>query len=102
MAQSTETLEGYVVDIICIRNYPQDELLERAKVHTRDCGLHGHCIESGYALVNDDGRLMLLDPKATWHVLETIRMSGLQKGIKLRAVRQMKNGDMETTAVEEI
>jgi hypothetical protein len=102
MNHSTETLEGYVVDIACIRNYPRDELLERARVHTRECGLHGHCIESGYGLVNEEGRLLLLDPKATWQVLEVIRNSKLEAGIELRAMREMKNGEMETTSVEEI
>ena len=47
---SIETLEGYVVDIICIRRYPQEEMLGRARVHTRHCGLAGHCAESGYGL----------------------------------------------------
>ena len=101
MSQPTETLHGYVVDIACIRNYPQDELLERAQVHTRECGLHGHCIESGYGLVNEEGRLLLLDPKSTWQVLEVIRKSDRTEGIKLRATREMKNGDMETTSVQE-
>lgn len=102
MSNQTETLQGYVVDVACIRNYPQNELLERARTHTRDCGLHGHCIESGYGLVNEWGQLALLDAKATMQVLETIRSSGRETGIQLRAIREMNNGEMETTSVQEI
>ncbi|MEC4812862.1 MAG: hypothetical protein SAK29_06245 [Scytonema sp. PMC 1069.18] len=73
MSDNTETIEGYVVDIACIRKYPQNELLERAQTHSRNCGLSGHCIESGYGLVNDEGYLKLLDSKATLSVLDAIR-----------------------------
>lgn len=82
-----ETLEGYVVDLICLRRYPQGELGERARGHTRDCALHGHCIESGYGLVSEDGRLQLLDPKATPLVVERVSDAEPQHGIFLRAER---------------
>ena len=51
-----EVLEGYVVDQACLRKYPQDELLERSRVHTTECALMGHCMESGYGLVNEEDR----------------------------------------------
>lgn len=102
MDRSTETLEGYVVDIACIRKYPQNELLERARVHTKSCGVMGHCAESGYGLVSDDGRVALLEPEATPQVLDAIRTSGRDKGIKLRASRAMQDQEMKTTRVEEV
>lgn len=97
-----EVFEGYVLDLACVRKYPQDELLERAKAHTKDCALMGHCLESGYGLVNEDGDVRLLDTKATPKILETIKASEKEKGIKLRAEREKNEEEMETIRIEEI
>lgn len=98
-AKLTETIEGYVVDIACVRKYPRNELLERVLGHTYKCLVAGHCAESGYALVGDDGRLSLLDPAATPLVLDATRGMSGKRGIKLRASRKMKDGEMKTKRV---
>lgn len=102
MSTQTETAEGYVVDVACIRKYPRDELLARSREHTRACGLEGHCAESGYGLVDEQGRLALLDAEATPKVLAAIRSSDHDKGIRLRATRQMASEQMQTSMVEEV
>lgn len=97
----TETLDGYVVDLICLRKYPADEYAERAKEHTQACALEGHCIESGYGLVAADGRVALLDPAATPQVVDAVRASTREAGIRLRVRREEQEGEMQTVAVEE-
>lgn len=99
--ETKETLEGYVVDIMCLRQYPQDELLARGKAHTKRCARMGHCIESGYGLVDDRGHVTLLEPAATPQVLEALAASPRDRGIRLRAVREMEDGDMVTRQVTE-
>ena len=99
---SRESLEGYVVDQACLRKYPQDQLLERARVHTSECALMGHCMESGYGLVDDQGRLLLLEPAATPGVVHAIEQSGRERGVRLRAVREMQDGEMRTMTVTEL
>lgn len=96
-----ETLEGYVVDLMCLRQYPQDELFERGRAHTKRCAMMGHCIESGYGLVDQRGRLTLLEPSATSQVLAAVRASDRDHGIWLRAVRELEDGDMVTQEVIE-
>ncbi len=100
MKEAGEILEGYVVDIACVRKYPRRELLDRARQHSKECANMGHCVESGFALVSEDGGLALLDAAATPRVLDAIRQSGRDSGIKIRAAREMKEGDMETTRIE--
>ena len=95
------SVEGYVVDIACVRKYPREELLRRAREHTKKCALMGHCVESGYALVHAD-RVVLLDHEATPKVVAAVGASDRESGIKLRAERQMQDGEMRTTAVEEV
>jgi len=102
MPDKTEDVEGYVVDAACIRSYPQDEMLERARVHTSECTLMGHCIESGYGLIDEQGRVAMLDPKATPMVEKAVRASGKAEGVRLRASRQEVGRKMETTRVEEV
>ena len=100
-----EELEGYVVDQACLRKYPQDELLSRAKEHTRECALMGHCVESGYGLVTDDGRPLLLEPASTPAVVDAIRQSERETGVRLRARRELEEGQeghMRTVSVEEV
>lgn len=97
-----EVLEGYVVDQACLRKYPQDELLERARVHTTECALMGHCIESGYGLVSAEGRPLLLEPAATTRVVERQRSTSHEKGVRLRATREMQDGHMKTVDVTEL
>ena len=95
-----ETLEGYLVDIACLRKYPRDELAQRAREHTRDCVLMGHCVESGYALVRETGEVALLDPGATPLVLDVVRRASAKRGIRLRVRREMEKRHMKTTHVE--
>ena len=97
-----EILEGYVVDVACIRKFPQAETAERARVHTRDCGLMGHCVESGYGLVDDEGRVALLDSHATPGVAEAVRSSGRDRGIRVRVERERDGESMKTRRIEEI
>lgn len=101
-ATAAETLDGYVTDIACIRKYPRDGLLQRAREHTKRCALMGHCVESGYGVVGDDGRIALLDAKATPQVVEALERSGRDRGIRLRVTRERDGQEMRTTAVAEV
>lgn len=102
MTSSNETVEGYVVDTVCIRKYPLADRLDRAREHTKHCATMGHCVESGYGLINDQNQLALLDPKATPLVVEAIEGSERDHDIRLRATREMRDHEMQTTAVVEV
>lgn len=97
-----EVLEGYVVDQACLRKYPQDELLERARSHTTECALMDHCMESGYGLVDVEGRTLLLEPSSTPQIVEALRSTGQERGVRLRATREMQETEMRTTRVDEV
>lgn len=101
MAPTTEIVEGYVIDVACVRKNPRDELLENARTHTKECALMGHCVESGYGLVTEEGRLTVLDPAATPQVVSVVENSGLEQGIRLRVTREEQEGKMETVSIEE-
>ena len=102
MEDHTDTIEGYVMDGGCVRKNSRDELLEKARTHTRDCALMGHCIESGYGIVTDDDRLVMLDAEATPKVVDTVEETDTEEGIRLRVIRDRQGGEMETTDVEEL
>ncbi|MGI8875599.1 MAG: hypothetical protein ACR2KP_15015 [Egibacteraceae bacterium] len=42
--EGDEFLEGHVVDLACLRRYPEAALLERARSHTTRCARMGRCI----------------------------------------------------------
>ena len=91
-----------MVDIACLRTMPAERTGEAAKKHSTACALMGHCIESGYGLVDDEGRMTLLDPKATRHVVEALMKTSKEKGVRLRVEREGKAGEMETVSVREV
>lgn len=98
----TETIDGYVVDLACIRRYPVAEWIERGRRHTKECALMGHCIESGYGLVKEDGQVVPLDAEATPMVVAAIRRCKGESGIRVRAIRESEGSEMKTRSVEEI
>ena len=81
---------------------PRDELLEKARTHSKECALTGHCVESGFGLVTEDDRLMLLDPQSTRKVVDVVEESDTQQGIRLQVTRDDRDGTMETTTVTEL
>jgi hypothetical protein len=99
---ASETLEGYVIDVGCIRKNARDELLGKARTHTQECALMGHCIESGYGLVTEDDRLTILDSEATPKIVHTVEESSTEEGIRLRVKREERDGSMETDSLKEI
>jgi hypothetical protein len=98
--EAKEIVEGYVMDIGCIRKYRRRGLLPAARTHTRRCGLMGHCIESGYGLVTEDDRLHLLDDTATLKVASLLAQIQQEAGIRLRVTREPRGAEMRTTNVE--
>jgi hypothetical protein len=101
MAMKEETLQGFVVDLACLRKCSPHEWRRLGPEHTRKCALMGHCIESGFGLVADDGHVALLEPAATTTVVERLRQSTRERGIWLRVRREEQDGEMRTTAVDE-
>lgn len=97
-----ETIGGYVMDIACIRKAPAEELADRAANHPTSCGLMGHCIESGYGLVDGDGRVHLLEPQATIRVVRHLLDTDVEAGVRLRVVRRRDGHEMETSHVEAV
>lgn len=95
----TEHLEGYVVDIACLRKYPAGEYAERARRHSKDCALMGHCVESGFGLVDDDGTVSLLDSAATVKVLDAVRGAPGEQGVRLRVTRRFDGEAAQTLEV---
>jgi len=99
---ATETVEGYVIDVGCVRKNARENLHEAARTHSRDCALMGHCVESGYGIVTDDDRLTVLDAAATPAVVDVVRDSDTEEGIRLRVRRERQDDEMATTSVEEV
>lgn len=99
---NSEMMEGYVIDNGCVRKNARDELLEAARTHTAKCALMGHCVESGYSLVNEDDRQIMLDADATPKVVNVVERSDTEKGIRLRVERECDDGEMQTVSVEEV
>ena len=102
MDKAAETLEGYVVDLACVRRNPRTELFERARAHSRECVLMGHCVESGYALIGENGEISVLDTHATPHIVRIVEAGSRERGIRLRAIRERHGDELQTIRVEEI
>lgn len=60
----------------------------------------GHCVESGYGLVDEAGRVAFLDTKAAPLVVGLLREAGQGRGLRIRAEREMVDEEMRTVKVE--
>lgn len=97
-----ETVEGFVIDVACVRKHARDDLLENARTHSRNCALMGHCVESGYGIVTADDRLTVLDPGATPQVVDAVEASETDEGIRLRVRRERQEDTLQTVDVEQV
>lgn len=102
MGDQTTSVDGYVIDIACIRKHSRAELQETARTHSKECALMGHCVESGYGIVTVDDRLTVLDPEATQKVTDVVAQSETREGIRLHVTREKRDGEMQTTTVDEL
>ena len=59
-------------------------------------------MESGYGLVTEEGRPLLLEPTATTQVVDALQNTERERGVRLRATREMQEKAMHTTQVEEV
>lgn len=100
--ESVESFDGYLLDVACVRKYPPEELIERARRHTRACALEGHCVESGYAIISNSGVITLLDSAATTLVVRALLESEQLQGIKCRITRSNEAGNVPRTTDVEI
>ncbi len=46
--------------------------------------------------------MTLLDPEATRKVIDAVKQSDTQQGIRLRVTREERDGEMETTTVDNL
>ncbi|WP_341360985.1 hypothetical protein V5H98_07855 [Georgenia sp. M64] len=97
-----ERVEGWVVDMACLRRYALAEYRARAMEHSTECALMGHCVESGYGVVDAVGSLVALDTEATPYVVAALRACSQESGVRLQVERQSRHGEMMTTTVRHI
>lgn len=100
--EQIETHVGYVMDIACVRKSPADEIFDRAAGHTTECALMGHCVESGFALIDEDGQLHLLEPAATTQVVHELLATDVDKGFQLRVGRKRDGEEMHTVDIQPV
>ena len=101
MGQPSEVWEGYLIDNECVRSHSRDEVLELARNHTRECALEGSCVESGYSIVTEDDRIVMLDREATPRILGSIKSCLVTEGLGMRIEREQRDGEMQTVSVSE-
>lgn len=94
-----EVIEGYIMDIICLRKNSPSQYSDQAREHSTSCALMGHCVESGYGLVGAGNMLTLLDPKATPQVVSLLQKTDKKNGVRLRVEREENSSEFETVKV---
>lgn len=101
MGEPSEIWEGYLIDNECVRTCSRDDLLKKARNHTRACALKGNCVESGYSLVTEDDQVVVLDREATPRILGSVKDCLVEEGLGMRVEREERDGDMKTVSVDE-
>jgi hypothetical protein len=84
-----------------VRSHSRDGILEVARNHTQECALEGSYVESGYSLVSEDDRIVMLDREATPRILGSIKFCLVTEGVGMRVEREDRDGEMQTVSVSE-
>ena len=95
-------LEGFVVDVDCVRVARRSDLVRRAAGHLRACALAAGFSAGAYALVEPGGTVHVLDHQATPLVLWALWRSTREAGVWVRAERHERDGRMETVRLTEV
>jgi hypothetical protein len=92
-----------MVDVASIGRQSEDELLARAREHSRPCAMVAHCVASGYGLVNDQGHSLLLESAATPAVVRGLQANAREHRVRLRVRREEgENGKVPSVGIKEI
>ena len=95
----TEVLDGYVIDLDCLRTARRDALLRVAAHHPRACALSAAFSITAFALVDHDGAVHVLDDAATRFVIALLWRADDGRALAVRVHREVRHGRMETVAV---
>ena len=98
----TEVLQGFVIDLHCLRTAPRDTVVQVAARHPRACALAATFSGTPFALVDHDGTVHVLDDAATRLVIAVLWRTDDRRALAVRARRAGKHGRMETVAVSEL
>lgn len=90
---------GVLVDLACARAWPREELLERARAHPTSCSLAGEAVESGFGLVDYDGRLIVLELAATTAVVRHLLDADVETGLRILVRSEPQDGQVTTVDV---
>lgn len=101
-APTREVREGYVVYQGCLRNARGISSLEPARAHTTEYALMGHCMESGYGLLDNEGRALLLEPPPTPQIVETLRSTCQERELGRHATPDSQEQEMRTSRLAEV
>lgn len=99
LAQTTKTWEGYLADQMCGSNWKGAKGEERARKHSRACGLEESCAASGYGIFTGGVFVKLTDasaPKAKSY-LEKITA---KNNIRVRIVGTLNGEKIDVTSIE--
>jgi hypothetical protein len=98
-AQTTKTWEGYLADQMCGSNWKGTKGEERAKKHSRACGLEESCAASGYGVFTNGVFVKFTDassPKAKAY-LESITA---KNDIRVRVTGTLESDKISVVSIE--
>ena len=93
----SQKVTGYLVDGICASNHYTEA--DYGTNHEKSCSLMPGCIESGYALITDDRRVLKFDASGNEKALTLIKATDKAKDWKVVVAGKV---DGQTIAVDSI
>lgn len=95
---SAETVDGILMDNMCIGKF-KAKGYDGAKTHTKTCALMEPCKDSGYAIINEDGKVVKLDSKGNELAVKALEGTDKEKELTVSAEGKL---DGDTLAVESL
>ncbi len=101
-AAGTETLKGYVVDVMCAAGIAKKaNVMAKAAEHTRACCFHEACAASGFGMFTDGGKFVKFDQRGSDAAKKLLESSRREKGLYFEATGKMEGETFVVKSLKE-
>jgi hypothetical protein len=98
----TVKINGYVVDNMCAAAHKDDkDVLETVKSHPKECALMEDCVQSGYAVLTEDGKFYKLDEAGNKKVVELLKKTKSENGLAVTVEGTIEGNTLHVKNISE-
>lgn len=98
-AEKEQTLNGYLIDVMCGSKHVQEGTAYGAN-HPKSCLLMPACVQSGYALLTEDKKLLKFDSKGNEEASKLINSTDREKNWRVLVTGRLNDDQIAVSRIK--